>query len=133
MGVSFHVHLLDGPEKPDGTQRSGHIVFARGDLFDESAAAKRDACSGFAADYVCKFQHGLAGKSRQFCAMDRQSFRGVSQHSQSLQAAPCVLMLGAAKTKTHSAIAIASCSLRTSGWTARRRLELLDAADDPCR
>jgi hypothetical protein len=63
MGVSFYVHLLDDPEKPDGSQRSGHIFFPRGDLFDESAAAKRDACSGFAADYVRKFQHGFAGKS----------------------------------------------------------------------
>ena len=39
LGVSFHFHLLDDPEKPDRPERSRHIFFAGGHLPDQSAVA----------------------------------------------------------------------------------------------
>ena len=45
VGVPLHVHVLDDSEKSDRPERSGHVLLACHDLFDEFAAAKPDAHS----------------------------------------------------------------------------------------
>src|SRR6266481_337303 len=75
VGVPLHVHVLDGSEKSDRPERSGHVLLARRDLFDEPAAVKPDAHSCVPPDYVCRFRLRFTDKSWQLCAVACRSFR----------------------------------------------------------
>jgi hypothetical protein len=68
--VPFHVHVLDGSEKSDRPERSGHVLLARHNLFDEPAAAKRDAHSCVATNYVSGIWRRFADQLRKVRAVD---------------------------------------------------------------
>src|SRR5437762_2710930 len=53
LGVPSYLHLLDDPEKPDGSERSRNVFFARFHLSDESCAFERPACDCIAANHFC--------------------------------------------------------------------------------
>lgn len=55
-GVPSYLHLLDDSEKPDGSERSRNVFFARFYLSDESCAFERPACDCIAANHFCQFR-----------------------------------------------------------------------------